>query len=74
MSFPEGMLKSHASVARQSRSRVLLGLRVLNVPYGSRTRVAAVKEKRPIVIQQALAAWIALYRTLKDSREHLLDL
>jgi hypothetical protein len=29
----------------------------------SRTRVAAVKEKRPIVIQRNLAAWIALYRT-----------
>jgi hypothetical protein len=29
------------------------------VPYGSRTRVAAVKEKRPIVIQRNLAAWIA---------------
>jgi hypothetical protein len=28
---------------------------------GSRTRVAAVKEKRPIVIQRNLAAWIALY-------------
>jgi hypothetical protein len=33
------------------------------VPYGSRTRVAAVKEKGPIVIQWNLAAWIALYRT-----------
>ena len=33
------------------------------VPYGSRTRVAAVKEKRPLVIQRNLAAWIALYRT-----------
>ncbi len=42
--------------------------------YGSRTRVAAVKEKRPIVIQRNLAAWIALYRTLEDSRERLLDL
>ncbi len=30
------------------------------VPYGSRTRVAAVKGKRPIVIQRNLAAWIAL--------------
>jgi len=37
------------------------------VPYGSRTRVAAVKEKRPIVIQGDFAAWIALYRT---SRTH----
>ncbi len=35
----------------------------IGVPYGSRTRVAAVKEKRPIVIQGNLAAWIALYRT-----------
>jgi len=34
----------------------------IGVPYGSRTRVAAVKERRPIVIQGNLAAWIALYR------------
>jgi hypothetical protein len=33
------------------------------VPYGSRTRVAAVKEKGPIVIQCNFAAWIALYRS-----------
>jgi hypothetical protein len=39
----------------------------VGVPYGSRTRVAAVKEKRPFVIQRNLAAWIALYRT---SRTH----
>ena len=39
----------------------------IGVPYGSRTRVAAVKEKRPMVIQRNLAAWIALYRT---SRTH----
>jgi hypothetical protein len=32
----------------------------IGVPYGSRTRVAAVKEKRPIVIQWNFAAWIAL--------------
>jgi hypothetical protein len=32
------------------------------VPYGSRTRVAAVKEKGLIVIQWNFAAWIALYR------------
>ena len=32
------------------------------VPYGSRTRVAAVKEKGPIVIQCNFAAWIALDR------------
>jgi hypothetical protein len=36
---------------------------VFGVPYGSRNRVAAVKEKRPIVIQWSLAAWIAFYRT-----------
>ena len=36
--------------------------RIFGVPYGSRTRVAAVKEKGPIVIQRNLAAWIALYR------------
>jgi hypothetical protein len=35
----------------------------IGVPYGSRTRVAAVKEKGPIVIQGNSAAWIALYRT-----------
>src|SRR5437867_1858931 len=40
-------------------------LRNVGVPYGSRTRVAAVKEKRPIVIQWNFAAWIALYRTLR---------
>jgi hypothetical protein len=40
-------------------------LRNVGVPYGSRTRVAAVKEKRRIVIQRNLAAWIALYRTLR---------
>ena len=38
-------------------------LRENGVPYGSRTRVAAVKEKGPVVIQRNLAAWIALYRT-----------
>jgi hypothetical protein len=31
--------------------------------HGSGTDVAAVKEKRPVVIQGNLAAWIALYRT-----------
>ena len=37
----------------------------VGVPYGSRTRVAAVKEERFIVIQRNFAAWIALYRTLR---------
>jgi hypothetical protein len=46
----------------------------IGVPYGSRTRVAAVKEKRPIVIQRNFPAWIALYRTLEDSRETLIGL
>jgi hypothetical protein len=36
---------------------------MFGVPYGSRTRVAAVKEKRPMVIQWNYAAWIALYRS-----------
>ncbi len=40
-------------------------LKKIGVPYGSRTRVAAVKEKRPIVIQWNLAAWIALYRSCR---------
>ena len=44
-------------------SRRLQNAQVFGVPYGSRTRVAAVKEKRPIVIQRNFAAWIALYRT-----------
>jgi hypothetical protein len=33
------------------------------VPYGSRTRVAAVKEERITVIQRNSAAWVVLYRT-----------
>src|SRR5688572_29307632 len=43
-------------------NQILKILRENGVPYGSRTRVAAVKEKRPNVIQRNLAAWIALYR------------
>jgi hypothetical protein len=35
------------------------------VPYGIRTRVAAVKEKGTVVIQLNLAAWIAIYRNLR---------
>jgi hypothetical protein len=35
----------------------------VGLPYGSRTRVAAVKVKRPIGISRDVAAWIALYRT-----------
>src|SRR5436190_2247470 len=38
-------------------------LRINGVPYEIRTRVTAVKEKRPVVIQRNLAAWIALYRS-----------
>jgi len=34
----------------------------VGVPYGSRTRVAAVKEKGITVIQWNLAAWVALNR------------
>jgi hypothetical protein len=34
----------------------------IGVPYENRTRVAAVKEKRPGVIKRNLAAGIALYR------------
>jgi hypothetical protein len=37
--------------------------RSVGVPYGSRTRVAAVKEERFTVIQRNFEAWIALYRT-----------
>jgi hypothetical protein len=38
---------------------------LLASPYGNRTRVTAVKEKRFTVIQRNFAAWIALYRTSK---------
>jgi hypothetical protein len=44
----------------QIAGRILQKRRNVGVPYGSRTRVAAVKEKRPIVIQWNFAAWIAL--------------
>src|ERR1041384_4744799 len=37
----------------------------IGVPYGSRTRVAAVKETRFTVILCNFAAWIALRRTLR---------
>ena len=40
-------------------------LRNVGVPYGSRTRVAAVKVERFTVIQCNFAAWIALSRTLR---------
>jgi len=43
----------------------------IGVPYGSRTRVAAVKEKRPIVIQRNFAAWIALYRMSTQGTAYL---
>lgn len=33
--------------------------KILGVPYGNRTRVAAVKVKRSIGIQRKPAAWIA---------------
>ena len=44
------------------------------VPYGSRTRVAAVKEKRPIVIQRNFSGMDSTLPHLKDSLESLLDL
>ena len=56
-----------AAVKESATSRKWILGKTVGVPYGSRTRVAAVKEKRPIVIQCNLAAWIALYRT---SRTH----
>jgi hypothetical protein len=37
------------------------------VPYGSRTRVAAVKERRPIVIQWNFSGMDSTLRNLKDS-------
>jgi hypothetical protein len=53
-------LTKHRLLATQPNSATALEV---GVPYGCRTRVAAVKEKRPIVIQRNFAAWIALYRT-----------
>jgi hypothetical protein len=58
---PEGSIKENITSSTLSEIRKML--RNFGVPYGNRTRVAAVKEKRPIVIQRNLAAWIALYRT-----------
>ena len=46
----------------------------IGVPYGSRTRVAAVKGKRPIVIQRNFSGMDSFLPHLKDSRERLLDL
>ena len=54
--------------AAGSYRRILQNAEDFGVPYGSRTRVAAVKEKPPMVIQRNLAAWIALYRTLRTHR------
>ena len=42
-------------------------LKNVGVPYGSRTRVAAVKEKRFTVIQWNFAAWIAGIRRMTTS-------
>ena len=44
------------------------------VPYGSRTRVAAVKEKRPIVIECNFGCMDSTLPPLEDSRDRLLDL
>jgi Tol biopolymer transport system component len=51
---PDG--KVIACIGRNESKRRLL---ILGVPYGNRTRVAAVKEKRFTGIQRKLAAWIA---------------
>jgi signal recognition particle subunit SEC65 len=47
------------SVANFKLDQILKILRDFGVPYGNRTRVAAVKEKRFIGSQRKLAAWIA---------------
>jgi hypothetical protein len=52
---------------RAAKLHGALSVEIIGVPYGSRTRVAAVKGKRAVVIQGNSAAWIALYRT---SRTH----
>src|ERR1700716_2090930 len=48
-----------------SAARYPCGLKIyqFGVPYGNRTRVAAVKEKGITLTQGNFAAWIALYRT-----------
>src|SRR6185503_13171587 len=43
------------------------------VPYGNRTRVAAVKEKRFVGIQRKPAAWIARQGSQRYIQESLLD-
>jgi hypothetical protein len=50
---------------RPHKTSIFKNAEEFGVPYGIRTRVAAVKEKRPIVIQRNFAAWIGLYRTLR---------
>ncbi len=46
-------------------SEDLKNAKEFGVPYGSRTRVAAVKETQFTVILCNFAAWIALYRILR---------
>jgi hypothetical protein len=58
---PQESIKKRAS--REISTPISKMLKNVGVPYGSRTRVAAVKEKGPIVIQRNFAAWVALYRT-----------
>ncbi len=45
----------------------------VGVPYGNRTRVAAVKEKRFVGIQKKPAAWIAPSGSQRYSKSSLLD-
>ena len=45
----------------------------VGVPYGNRTRVAAVKEKRFTGILSKLAAWIAPQGSQRNSKDLLLD-
>ena len=45
----------------------------IGVPYGGRTRVAAVRERRFIVIQRKLRGMDSTLPHSKDSRVHLLD-
>jgi hypothetical protein len=47
--------------------------RKFGVPYGNRTRVAAVKEKRFTGIQRKLAAWIAPQGSQRNSKDSLMD-
>jgi hypothetical protein len=72
-------LRLHRAVKRSSFTRRIIAQVIswtwleVGVPYGNRTRVAAVKEKRFTGIQRKPAAWIAPQGSQRYSKESLLD-